>query len=76
MEQNTKNKTCGKIIKMPYRGVITDDDICSLFDGLIKLIKQNALSVSEKKYEEYITKLKKEIAMLRLENKILQGETK
>lgn len=73
MEQNNLGVT-GRIIKLPYSKSITDDDIDALFSGLIKLIKQNAMTKSEKMYADYITKLKKEIALLKLENKLLQRE--
>lgn len=73
MEQNNLGTT-GRIIKLPYSKSITDDDIDALFSGLIKLIKQNAMTKSEKMYADYIIKLKKEIALLKLENKLLQRE--
>lgn len=76
MEQINVNKGSGKIIKLPYSGIMTDDDISALFDGLIRLIKQNAMSKCEKYYAEYVKRLKKEVALLRLENKILQGDVK
>ncbi len=74
MERNDNN--IGKIIKLPYAGGVSDDDITALFVGLVKLIKQNSMKKCENYYAEYIDKLKKEVALLRLENRILQGDVK
>lgn len=76
MEQDNSKVCAGKIIKLPYCKVVSDDDISALFSGLVRLVKQNAMSKSEKMYSAFVTKLKKEIALLKLENKILQGDVK
>lgn len=64
----------GKIIKLKLPPLIKDDDINSLFVGLIKLIKRNAEYESERKYKATISYLRKEISMLKLENKILRED--
>ena len=73
---NLGSVTCGKIIQFPYSKSVSDEDINSLFLGLVKLVKKNALSQSEKRYAENIRSLKQEIAILKFENEILKESLK
>lgn len=75
-DTDNSSVVCGKIIRFPYSKSVSDDDINSLFLGLVKLVKKNALSQSEKFYVDSIRALKQEIAVLRLENTLLKDTLK
>lgn len=72
MEKTKQNCVQGKIITLPVRQSVSDEDIMALFSGLIKLIKKNAMECSEQAVREHVTCLKKQIAYLKMENKILK----
>lgn len=74
-----KNKTDkNNILKFPYRNKITDSEITSLFLGLCRLVKNQALeeaklltlgeSRKNKELSEIISKQNKEIEMLKMIN--------
>ena len=76
--KNTENCSVksGKIIQFPYSKLVSENDINSLFLGLVKLVKKNALSQSERYYAENIRSLKQEVAILKLENELLKTSLK
>ena len=73
-----KNKTDNNLLKFPYRSKITDAEITSLFLGLCRLVKNQALeearlltfseSKKNKALEEELAKKNKEIEMLKMIN--------
>ena len=71
---NEDKTTIGKVIKLHYHGLIKDEDIMSLFIGLVKLVKRNANHEFERKYRNELIALRKEINLLRLENKLLKED--
>lgn len=76
MDKNTNNFD-GKIIKLPYNNTfIEDDDIMSLMSGLISLARKNATLKTQQIYASLVQTLKKEIALLKLENRVLRENNK
>lgn len=67
-----KNEINGKVLKIPFPSLVKDEDITNLFMGLVKLIQRNSEYKSERKYGGVIASLRKEINMLKLENKLLK----
>ena len=72
--ENKEKNIVGKVIKLNHSPLVSDDDITNLFLGLLRLVKRNAEYLCEKKYGRIIASLKKEINLLRLQNRLFEGD--
>ena len=55
-EQTTVYKFPSQISKKDFKNKLTDDDIKSLFLGLVNLVKENAKSDNQQRYEAFLEK--------------------